>query len=125
MTQEELFENIPEYEPLPEGGATEGFGLSEENLPTVKPADVVDMDIAVTGYIVTDNQFKESENDPAKVVAYEFMDTTGAKALFWHTSPVLKRQVEFRHENGQIPFRTKLVLKDPKKASGRQYYSFV
>jgi hypothetical protein len=125
MTQDTLFEDVPSYDPLPETGSVEGFGLSEENLPTVKAADLVDMDIAVVGFIVADNQFKESDSDPDKVVAYEFMDSTGANALFWHTSPVLKRQVEFRHENGQIPFRTKLVLKEPKKATGRQYYSFV
>jgi len=124
MTEPTLFDEVTEYEPFPESGGQEGFGLSEENLPQVKPADVVGMPIAIIGYIRTDNKYKEKSEDPDKVQAYEFLDSTNNKAIFWHTSPVLYRQVTEREEAGQIPFKTKLVLKDGKQ-SGRTYYSFV
>jgi hypothetical protein len=125
MTEPMLFDNIDEYEPFPDKGPVEGFGLSEEDLPQVKPADIVDMPIAIIGYIRAENKFKESEDDPDHVQAYEFLDSTNNKAIFWHTSPVLYRQVKERHDADQIPFKTKLILKPPRSAKGRPYYSFV
>lgn len=122
MTQ--AFDDVETYDDFPEGGEMEGFGLSGENIPAVKAADILDLPIAIVGYIVMDNQYKEKDEDPDKVVAYEFIDVTNQSRLFWHTSPVLKRQVEFRNEEKQIPFRTKLILKDSKKSGGRTYYSF-
>jgi hypothetical protein len=119
------FDDIETYEDFPEGGQLEGFGLSGENIPSVKPADIVDMDIAVIGFIIMDNQYKEGPDDPDKVLAYEFVDETNTSRLFWHTSKVLKRQVEYRQEAGQIPFKTKLILKESNKSGGRTYYSFV
>jgi hypothetical protein len=120
-----LFDDVKEYEPLPETGGQEGYGLSEEELPQVKPADILDLPIAIIGYIRTENKFKEGPDDPEKVQAYEFMDSTNQKSIFWHTSPVLLRQVQQREADDQIPFRTQLILKEPRTSKGRAYYSFV
>ena len=119
----EQFDDIPQPEPLP-SNAGEGFGVSENNLPVVKAADIVDQPIAILGYLIMENKYKENDVDADKVVLYEVMDATNSVFCFWHTSSVLKRQVVQRHEREEIPFRT-VLEKVPSKKSGHQpYYSF-
>jgi hypothetical protein len=118
-----LFDEIPEREPLPPMGG-EGFGVSQSDLDIVKPAEIVGSQIAVVGFIIQDNKYKETDDDPDKVVLYECMDTEGNYFGFWHTSGVLRHQVESRWERDEIPFRT-VLEKVPSKKAGRQpYYSF-
>jgi hypothetical protein len=117
------FEDIDTYEPLPSEPA-EGFGIATKELDTVKAADIVDQPIAVIGYIIMDNQFKKEDNDPDKVVLFECMDAAGDTFGFWHTSGVLRKHVVKRHQREEIPFRTVLVKRPPKKDNGNPYYDF-
>lgn len=118
------FDTIPSYEPLPSSGGGEGFGVSEDDLTIVKAAEITGQPIAILGYIIQPNAFKENETDPDEVVLYEFMDPSGKKFGFWHTSNVLKGQVKERHERNEIPFKTVLDKVPPKKKGRNPYYSF-
>lgn len=116
-------DTVPEREALPPNTG-EGFGVSDQSLNTVKAADIVDQPIAVIGYLSMDNQYKKTDADADKVVLYEVMDATGDTFGFWHTSNVLRKHVERRHQREEIPFRTVLVMRPPKKDGGNEYYDF-
>lgn len=118
------FDDIDTYDPLPNDPA-EGFGIAYEgNIPTIKPVEALDQPIAVIGYIIMDNQYKKEDSDPDKVVLYECMDAAGDTFGFWHTSGVLRKHVVKRHQREEIPFRTVLVKRPPKKDNGNPYYDF-
>jgi len=115
------FEAIPEYDPLPKTAAGRGPGISAD-LTKTKAKDLIDADIAVTGFMIIPNQFIESDSDPKEVTMIEIMDAAGDSFYFVHGSKVLMQAVEARQELGQIPFKTRLTFEEGK--NGRSYYAF-
>ena len=117
------FDDIPDREELPPNTG-EGFGVSDSKLTTMKAVDLLDQPIAVIGYLTMENQYKKTDSDPDKVTLFEVMDASGELFGFWHTSNVLRKHVERRHQREEIPFRTVLTMRPPKKAGGNEYYDF-
>ncbi|GAG14430.1 unnamed protein product, partial [marine sediment metagenome] len=118
------FDAIPEYAPLPKSGGR-GPGIGEE-LDKCKAVDILDKDIAVVGFMVIPNKFKDDptpNSGPPEVTMIEVMDAQGDHFYFVHGSSVLMAQLEERHGNDQIPFRTRLTKAMSK--NDREYYTFV
>jgi len=120
MTNPE-FEAIPDYEALPETASGRGPGVGQD-LNKVKPAEILDRDIAIMGFMIQPNRFKETDKDADETTLFEFMDAAGDRFCFWHTSDVLQRQAEARWERQEVPWKTRLTMADGK--SGRTYYTF-
>jgi len=119
------FDAIPEYDPLPSKPGGRGPGISD-NLEKTKAADIMDKDIAVTGFVIIPNKFKDEngpDSGPPEVTMIEIMDAQGDSFYFVHGSKVLMAQVQERLDLEQFPFRTRLTLQESEK-TGRTYYTF-
>jgi hypothetical protein len=114
------WEDIPDRPPLQTDGSGEGTGLSAENIPKVKAAEIVGDDIAVVGYLILPNTMFEDGGDFYALI--EIMDVDGNNFLFSTSSKALMRILKERHERDEIPFKTSLVMK--KSKAGRSYYVF-
>jgi hypothetical protein len=117
-----LFDDIPEREPLPDQGGGRGPGLSGEEIPKVKASEIVGDDIAVTGFLILPNGFKESESDPDEYALVEIIDTEDNNFLFSTMSNALLKTLEARFDRGEIPFKTSVELR--KSKNNRDYYVF-
>jgi len=114
------WEDIPERPALSSDGSGEGTGLSGENIPKVKAAEIVGDDIAIIGYLILPNtQFDDGGDEYALV---EIMDVDGNNFVFSTSSKALMRILRERDERDEIPFKTCLVMK--KSKAGRSYYVF-
>lgn len=117
------YDDIPDYEPLPDEGGGRGPGFTiEDEMPKIKVAEIVDEDIAVVGYLILPNGFKEKETDPDEYMLIEIIDVAGEHKLFNTMSNALMKTVQKRHERGEFPFKTSVQVKLSKNK--RNYYVF-
>ena len=117
------YADVPERAPLPdsEGGGT-GPGLSGEDIPKVKAAEIIDDDIAVVGFLTLPNGFKKEESDPDTYTLVEIIDVDGNNFIFSTSARALVNALNQRFENDEIPFKTTLTFR--KSKAGRDYYVF-
>lgn len=116
------YDSVPEREALPEAGGGRGPGLSGEDIPKVKAAEIVGDDIAVVGFLILPNGFKETESDPDEYALVEIIDPEGKNFLFSTMSNALLKALEAREERDEIPFKTSIEMR--KSKAGRDYYVF-
>jgi hypothetical protein len=114
------WEEIPNRPPLSTDGAGRGTGLSGEDIPKVKAAEIVGDDIAVIGYLILPNT--QFDDGGAEYALVEIMDVEGNNFVFSTSAKALMRVLEERDERGEIPFKTSLTMK--KSKAGRSYYVF-
>jgi hypothetical protein len=118
------YESIPAYEPIEGEGGGFGPGLSEEDIPKVKPAEIIDDPIAVIGFLTLPNGFKMEDSDPDTYTLVEIIDIDGNNFVFSTSANALVNTLHKRFEADpvQIPFKTSLTMK--KSKAGRDYYVF-
>jgi hypothetical protein len=118
------FEDVETYPELPKQAGGRGPGIGSD-LEKCKAADILDKDVAVVGFLIIPNKFKNESDPPGpdEVTMFEILDPQNDRWVFTHASQVLMNQAEQREELGQIPFRTRLTMVEGSK--GRSYYSFV
>lgn len=116
------YDDVPEREALPEQGGGRGPGLSGEDIPKVKASEIVGDDIAVTGFLILPNGFKETESDPDEYALVEIIDIEGNNFLFSTMSNALVKALVTREEREEIPFKTRIEMRQSK--NNRSYYVF-
>ena len=121
MSEEEYptaWDDIQTYDPPTGSGSVEGTGVSED-LTVVKAAALVGQQLAVLGYEIRPSQFEEN----SYYAQIEVMDAAGDKMLVRMGGPAIIDHSKYRHQNGQIPFKTVLDSQDNKSGT-RTYYVF-
>ena len=112
-----VFTDVPEYDPI-EGDGGYGPGIGED-LENVTTDDIVDMPIAVMGFLIRKSQYEGSD----EYIQLEILDKNGEKFLWNTSSAAILAKAKLRWENEQIPFRTKVIRRD-NKSGNRQYNDF-